>query len=105
PTRRSSGLFGRAVLNLEETATGEVNFDGVDVLTLKGEALRRQRRHMQMVFQDPLGSLDPRQTVEQLLLEGMRAHNLSKGGSGRERLVELLEAVGLPAEALKIGRA
>jgi len=92
--------FGRAVLNLEETATGEVNFDGVDVLTLKGEALRRQRRHMQMVFQDPLGSLDPRQTVEQLLLEGMRAHNLSKGGSGRERLVELLEAVGLPAEAL-----
>src|SRR5699024_12432393 len=78
----------------------EVNFDGVDVLTLKGEALRRQRRHMQMVFQDPLGSLDPRQTVEQLLLEGMRAHNLSKGGSGRERLVELLEAVGLPAEAL-----
>lgn len=92
--------FGRAVLNLEETATGEVNFDGVDVLTLKGEALRRQRRHMQMVFQDPLGSLDPRQTVEQLLLEGMRAHNLSKGGSGRERLVELLEAVGLPAAAL-----
>jgi len=92
--------FGRAVLNLEETATGEVNFDGVDVLTLKGEALRRQRRHMQMVFQDPLGSLDPRQTVEQLLLEGMRAHHLSKGGSGRERLVELLEAVGLPAAAL-----
>lgn len=92
--------FGRAILNLEDEATGEVLFNGVDVLSLKGEKLRKQRRHMQMVFQDPLGSLDPRQTVEQLLLEGMRAHQLSKAGSGRARLVELLEAVGLPGTAL-----
>ncbi len=93
--------FGRAILNLEDEATGHVFFDGTDVLALKGEKLRRMRRHMQMVFQDPLGSLDPRQTVEQLLLEGMRAHNLSKAGSGRARLVELLHAVGLPETALR----
>ena len=55
--------FGRALLQLEELTEGEVHFDGTDLAELKGEALRRQRRHMQMVFQDPLGSLDPRQTV------------------------------------------
>src|SRR5699024_9708556 len=93
--------FGRTVLNLEEDARGQVLFDGVDVLSLKGEKLRTQRRHMQMVFQDPLGSLDPRQTVEQLLLEGMHAHGLSKGREGRDRLIELLNAVGLPATALR----
>lgn len=90
--------FGRAVLNLEEHATGTVLFNGVDMLSLKGEKLRKQRRHVQMVFQDPLGSLDPRQTVEQLLLEGMKAHKLTEG---RERLVELLSAVGLPANSLR----
>ena len=92
--------FGRALLQLEELTEGSVTLGGVDLATLKGEDLRRQRRHMQMVFQDPLGSLDPRQTVEQLLLEGMRAHNLVKGGGATERLAELLQAVGLPRAAL-----
>ncbi|RIK15087.1 MAG: dipeptide/oligopeptide/nickel ABC transporter ATP-binding protein [Acidobacteria bacterium] len=93
--------FGRALLQLEELTEGEVDFDGTDLATLKGEALRTQRRHMQMVFQDPLGSLDPRQTVEQLLLEGMRAHGLAKdGAAARGRLVDLLAAVGLPRNAL-----
>lgn len=92
--------FGRALLRLEEITAGEVRFEGRDLSTLKGEELRRQRRHMQMVFQDPLGSLDPRQTVEQLLLEGMRAHALTKEQDARARLVELLAAVGLPRTAL-----
>ncbi|MFK5634694.1 MULTISPECIES: ABC transporter ATP-binding protein [unclassified Ornithinimicrobium] len=92
--------FGRAVLQLEELTEGHVFFDGTDLASLKGEALRTQRRHMQMVFQDPLGSLDPRQTVEQLLLEGMRAHGLTKGIDARQRLTELLHAVGLPGTAL-----
>ena len=92
--------FGRGLLQLEPVTEGSVLFDGVDLATLKGEKLRRQRQHMQMVFQDPLGSLDPRQTVEQLLLEGMRAHGLVKGQDARGRLVELLEAVGLPRNAL-----
>ena len=93
--------FGRALLQLEELTEGSVTLGGVDLATLKGEGLRRQRRHMQMVFQDPLGSLDPRQTVEQLLLEGMQAHGLASDKKGaRDRLVELLDAVGLPASAL-----
>ena len=93
--------FGRALLQLEELTEGSVTLGGVDLATLKGEDLRRQRRHMQMVFQDPLGSLDPRQTVEQLLLEGMQAHGLASDKKGaRDRLVELLDAVGLPAWAL-----
>ena len=92
--------FGRALLQLEPPTEGEVYFDGVDLASLKGEKLRTQRRHMQMVFQDPLGSLDPRQTVEQLLLEGMNAHGLVKGKAARDRLVELLHAVGLPRTAL-----
>ena len=92
--------FGRALLQLEEITTGEVHFDGIDLASLKGEKLRTQRRHMQMVFQDPLGSLDPRQTVEQLLLEGMKAHGLTKTQDAHERLVDLLQAVGLPRNAL-----
>lgn len=92
--------LGRALLQLEELTEGQVFFGDVDLASLKGEELRKQRRHMQMVFQDPLGSLDPRQTVEQLLLEGMRAHGLTKGIDARQRLIELLEAVGLPRPAL-----
>ncbi len=92
--------FGRGLLQLEDITDGEVHFDGADLASLKGEKLRVQRRHMQMVFQDPLGSLDPRQTVEQLLLEGMKAHGLTKTQDAHERLVDLLKAVGLPRNAL-----
>ncbi|MFD0886668.1 ABC transporter ATP-binding protein, partial [Streptosporangium algeriense] len=92
--------FGRAVLQLTPVTSGEIRFAGIDLRSLRGEALRRQRRHMQMVFQDPLGSLDPRQSVEQMLREGMAAHGLAKGDvSGR--LDELLDSVGLPRTALR----
>lgn len=94
--------FGRALLNLEELTEGSVHFDGVDIASLKGEKLRRARKDMQMVFQDPLSSLDPRQSIEALLLEGMQAHGLLKDKSAAgARLRELLAAVGLPAAALK----
>ncbi|NNG39133.1 ABC transporter ATP-binding protein [Flexivirga sp. ID2601S] len=94
--------FGRALLRLEEPTAGAVTFDGTDLSSLKGETLRKQRRNMQMVFQDPLSSLDPRQTVEALLLEGMRAHGLTKDkAAAHARLRELLAAVGLPEAALK----
>ncbi len=94
--------FGRGLLRLEEPTAGQVFFDGVDVASLKGEELRRRRKDMQMVFQDPLSSLDPRQSVESLLVEGMQAHGLASDtkAAGR-RLRELLNAVGLPAAALK----
>ncbi len=93
--------LGRAILNLEPPTDGSVVFDGVDIASLKGEDLRRKRQHMQMVFQDPLSSLDPRQSVESLLLEGMKAHGLTKDSVGAgKRLRELLRAVGLPASSL-----
>ena len=92
--------FGRAVLRLVEPTGGTVRFDGVDLTSLSAEELRRSRRRMQMVFQDPMASLDPRQDVESLLVEPMRAHKLEGGASAwRARVRELLDLVGLPASA------
>jgi peptide/nickel transport system ATP-binding protein len=94
--------LGRAILNLETPTEGSVMFDGEDIASLKGEALRHKRQDIQMVFQDPMGSLDPRQSVESLLIEGMKAHGLAKDEkSAAKRLRELLAAVGLPPAALK----
>ncbi|MFC0359309.1 MULTISPECIES: ABC transporter ATP-binding protein [Kytococcus] len=93
--------FGRALLQLEPITDGSVHFAGRDLTEYKGEELRRQRRHMQMVFQDPYGSLDPRQTVESLLWEGMSAHGMTKDkAAARQKLKDLLREVGLPASAL-----
>jgi peptide/nickel transport system ATP-binding protein len=95
--------FGRAVLRLEQPTGGSVLLDGTDLATLKGERLRRARRQMQMVFQDPMASLDPRQSVESLLTEPLRAHSDAEDavpkGRWRERVLEMLEVVGLPASS------
>src|SRR5215470_4178432 len=94
--------LGRAILQLIEPTAGSVMFEGVDLATMKGEPLRRMRRRMQMVFQDPLSSLDPRQSVESLLVEGLRAHGLDRGRQETsQRLRELLSAVGMPPGALR----
>jgi peptide/nickel transport system ATP-binding protein len=94
--------LGRAILRLETPTAGQVLFDGKDIAPVKGEELRTLRRRFQMVFQDPMSSLDPRQSVESLLTEGMKAHGLSRGGEAdRARLRELVDAVGLPASALR----
>jgi peptide/nickel transport system ATP-binding protein len=94
--------LGRAILRLVEPTAGQVVFDGTDVAALRPEPMRHMRRRMQMVFQDPLGSLDPRQDVESLLAEPLHAHGLGgdKAAIAR-RLRELLDAVGLPAAALR----
>ncbi len=94
--------LGRAILNLEPPTAGSVSFDGIDIAALKGKELRAKRQDIQMVFQDPMSSLDPRQSVESILLEGMKAHGLVKdAGAANTRLRELLSAVGLPPEALR----
>jgi peptide/nickel transport system ATP-binding protein len=94
--------LGRAVLRLVEPTAGRVLFDGTDVASLKGEPLRHMRQRMQMVFQDPLGSLDPRQNVESLLSEPLRAHGLGGGSRGiAEKIRGLLDAVGLPSASLR----
>jgi peptide/nickel transport system ATP-binding protein len=90
---------GRAILRLIELTRGQVWFDGVDISELSGEALRRLRRRMQMVFQDPYASLNPRQSVGQALSEPLRAHRLASGAEAERRVQELLDAVGLPADA------
>jgi peptide/nickel transport system ATP-binding protein len=94
--------LGRAILRLVEPTAGRVVFEDTDVASLSGEPLRHMRRRMQMVFQDPLGSLDPRQNVESQLSEPLRAHELggSKAEIGR-RVRALLDAVGLPVAALR----
>ncbi len=96
--------LGKAVLRLVEPTGGQVLFDGTDVASMRGEPLRRMRRRMQMVFQDPMSSLDPRQSVESILTEPLKAHD---GGDGvpttaadrSRRVRELLDVVGLPAHA------
>ena len=94
--------LGRAILHLEPPTSGTVTFAGTPISTLKGEALRARRRGLQMVFQDPMGSLDPRQSVEALLVEGMKAHGLVKDAKeAAPRLHQLLSDVGLPRAALK----
>ncbi len=89
--------LGRALLRLSPVTEGSVEFDGVDVASLKGEKLRHIRQDMQMVFQDPLASLNPRQSVETILTEPLRAHGIEYDRKTRVR--DLLDQVGLPSSA------
>ncbi len=93
--------IGRSVLRLIEPTAGEVVFDGQDLTKLSGAALRRQRRRMQYIFQDPFASLSPRMTIGEILTEGLAIQGI---GTGRERLARALaalEAVELPADAVE----
>ena len=89
--------LGRLVLRLIEPSAGRVVFAGVDLGTLDAAALRAQRRAMQIIFQDPYSSLNPRMTVGQILAEPLRLHGLHPGRH-KERVTELLHTVGLPGE-------
>jgi oligopeptide transport system ATP-binding protein len=86
---------GRAVIRLNRPTAGTVRFDGVDLYGLKSGPLRRLRRKMQIIFQDPYSSLDPRQTVYSIISEPLETHKLVKGQAKRDRVAELLEMVGL----------
>ncbi|GMV93928.1 MAG: ABC transporter ATP-binding protein [Candidatus Hydrogenedentota bacterium] len=90
---------GRAILRLIEPTSGVVRFDGVDVTTLRRRELREMRKRMQIIFQDPYGSLNPRMTVYSMLSEILRVHRLAPKAKRRDRVIELLELVGLPPEA------
>ncbi len=90
--------LGRAILRLVEPTSGRVTFEGTDVLALRGEALRRLRRRMQVVFQDPYGSLNPRMTVGAAIREGLVVHGLAGGAEADRRVARLLEEVGLRPE-------
>jgi oligopeptide transport system ATP-binding protein len=86
---------GRAILQLYRPTAGKVYFEDEDLTTLKGERLRRMRRRMQMIFQDPYASLNPRMTVGDIVGEPLLVHNIAKGKGRRERVQELLGVVGL----------
>jgi oligopeptide/dipeptide ABC transporter ATP-binding protein len=89
--------LGRLVLRLIEPTGGRVVFDGTELGSLDAGALRQRRRAMQIIFQDPFSSLNPRMTVGQILAEPLRLHGLHAGRE-RERVAELLRTVGLAAE-------
>jgi oligopeptide transport system ATP-binding protein len=86
---------GRTILQLYRPTAGKVYFDGIDLTTLKGEELRRMRRRMQIIFQDPYASLNPRMTVGDIIGEPLEIHGIAKGKEKRERVMELLQIVGL----------
>ena len=87
---------GRCVLRLIEPTDGRVVFDGVDVGALSGPDLRALRRRMQIIFQDPYSSLNPRYTVSEIVGEAMRLHGLARSRSAaKDRVAQLLERVGL----------
>jgi len=93
--------IGRAMIRLREATGGSVRFDGVDLLSLKSDELRRMRRRMQIIFQDPYGSLDPRMTVSAIVSEPIETHNLASGAAKDARVAELLELVGLDPNYVK----
>ena len=92
---------GRAIIQLYKPTSGHVYFndgeeaDDVDLTTLKGERMRRMRRRMQMIFQDPYASLNPRMTIGKIISEPLEVHNIARGKERRERVEELLQVVGL----------
>jgi oligopeptide/dipeptide ABC transporter ATP-binding protein len=92
--------FGRTILRLHEPTSGSVRFDGVDLAKLTGEALKAMRRRMQIIFQDPYASLNPRKTVEQIVGTPLRLHGVAVGTALRARVVEAVESVGLRASHL-----
>jgi oligopeptide transport system ATP-binding protein len=87
--------IGRAMIRLREPTGGSVRFDGVDLASLNSEALRKMRRRMQIIFQDPYGSLDPRMTVGSIVSEPIETHRLASGAAKKARVSELLRLVGL----------
>jgi len=90
--------LGRVALRLIEPDAGAIRFMGEDLTTLSAAALRARRRDMQLIFQDPFGSLDPRMTVEQAVAEPLRLHRIVPRAREADRVAELLERVGLRPE-------
>jgi len=90
--------LGRTILRLVEPTSGSIEFDGVDLLSLKGRSLRAMRRHLQIIFQDPFSSLNPRLTIGATIREGIIVHKLAEGSGADQRVRRLLDEVGLRPE-------
>ena len=92
--------LGRVILRLTDTTYGEIFFEDTNLLTLKKDEMRKMRRNMQIIFQDPYSSLDPRMTVKKIIGEPMVIHGLTRGRELQERVLELLGKVGLNPDHL-----
>ena len=92
---------GRAVMQLPRPTSGHVHFDGVDLTELKGDALRKTRPRMQMIFQDPISSLNPRRKVGDIVAEGLEIWGLGDADSRRAKVDETLAAVGLDPDTAR----
>jgi len=92
---------GRSLLRLIEPSSGEVKFEGVDVVKLNKNDMRKYRRKMQIIFQDPFASLNPRMTVSDIIGEALTIHHLAQGVAKTERIASLLEKVGLRPESMR----
>ena len=90
----------RVMLGLIPPTGGQVHFDGHDILSLDRRALKRLRKRMQIIFQDPFSSLDPRKTIEHIIAEPLRVHRAGSSRERRRRVHELIQRVGLVADAL-----
>ena len=90
--------LGRTILRLIEPTSGEIYFQGKNLLALSQRELRDTRRQMQIIFQDPYASLNPRMRVGDIVGEGLEIHKLARGKAKRERVMELLRQVGLREE-------
>ncbi len=90
--------LGRTMLRLVEPTAGDIRFNGVDLRALRGAALRAMRRNLQIIFQDPFSSLNPRMTVGATVREGLTVHRLAEGAEADRRVRQLLEEVGLRPE-------
>jgi peptide/nickel transport system ATP-binding protein len=86
---------GRAVLRLLEPDSGSIQFEGVDLLALGKQELRRKRRDMQIIFQDPFASLNPRMTIKTIVGEPFAIHGIASGSERTDRVADLLKTVGL----------
>ncbi|HEX3868586.1 MAG TPA: oligopeptide/dipeptide ABC transporter ATP-binding protein [Gemmatimonadaceae bacterium] len=89
---------GRMILRLTEPTAGSVEFDGINLLTLDSKRLRALRRKIQVIFQDPFSSLNPRMTVGAIVREGLTIHKIAEGAAADARVRQLLDEVGLRAE-------
>jgi oligopeptide/dipeptide ABC transporter ATP-binding protein len=92
---------GRTILRLVEPTSGEIVFDGTDIAKIPAPAMRDWRRRMQIIFQDPYASLNPRMTVGEIVGQALKIHRLASGAEMEDRVVQLLGKVGLAASAVR----